>query len=91
MGNRDKRPNPVHDPVYAELRVWLREIREESGLTMIELGEAFRRPHTFVHKVEAGDRRIDPVELCRWCQACGVAPETLIQKLAKRVSRSKPH
>lgn len=91
MGNRQKRPNPVHDPVYTDLCARLKQIREDAGLTMVQLGEAFRRPHTFVHKVEAGDRRIDPVELCRWCLACGVDPDEVIIELAKRVKKSRPH
>ena len=60
----------MHDPVYGTLRVQLKAIREDAGLTQTELGEAFERNHTFIHKVEAGDRRIDPVEFCRWCIAC---------------------
>lgn len=52
-----------------------------SGLTQVELGRRFGRPHTFVHKVESGDRRMDPVEFVRWCCCCGVRPEQAIREL----------
>jgi len=66
-------------------------MRKEAGLTQAELGGAFLRPHTFVNKVEAGDRRVDPIEFCRWCLACGADPAEVMGRLAKRVRKSKPH
>lgn len=56
-------------------------MRLEAELTQSELGTVFRRPHTFVHKVESGDRRIDPVEFARWCRACGVDPAKIIREV----------
>jgi transcriptional regulator with XRE-family HTH domain len=57
-------------------------LRSEAGLTQRALAEKLRRPHSYVAKVEHGDRRIDPVEFVEWCQACGFDPGseiTLIQ------------
>ena len=79
------RPRPQHDPAYKQLCALLRTWREEAGLTQVELGSAFGRPHTFVHKCEVGDRRLDPVEFVRWCRACGVKPEKAISQLAAKV------
>lgn len=90
MGNRSRRPNPQHDPAYIALRERLKAMREEAGLTQVELGEAFARPHTFIHKVESGDRRLDPVELCRWCLACGADPSLEMKRLARLVRRAPP-
>lgn len=90
MGNRSRRPSPQHDPVYIELRERLRSLREHAGLTQTELGEAFDRPHTFVHKVESGDRRIDPVEFCRWCLACGANAPKEIQALSRKTKKHPP-
>ena len=45
--------------------------------------EALRKPHSYVYKVELGERRIDPVEFVQWCRACGVDP-------ADEVDRIKP-
>lgn len=49
----------------------MKKMRLDAGLTQTQLGEVFERPHTFVHKVESGDRRIDPIEFARWCRTCG--------------------
>ena len=46
----------------------LREAREESGLTQDEVADEFGLLQSFVSKVETGDRRIDPVELCLFAE-----------------------
>lgn len=51
---------------YRELLQRLRQAREEAGLTIEEAAEGFDRPPSFIQGVESGDRRIDPVELCRF-------------------------
>lgn len=51
---------------YREMLKKLRQARQEAGLTIEEAAEGFDRPPTFIEGVESGDRRIDPVELCRF-------------------------
>jgi transcriptional regulator with XRE-family HTH domain len=51
---------------YESLVVRLRKAREEAGLTQEHVAEVFGRPQSFVSKVESGERRIDPVELCHF-------------------------
>lgn len=51
---------------YRELLKKLRQARLEAGLTIEEAAEGFDRPPSFIQVVESGDRRIDPVELCRF-------------------------
>lgn len=58
-----------HERGYRKLCQLLREWREEAGLTQREVGERLRKPHSFVHKSETGERRIDPVEFHRLCEA----------------------
>jgi transcriptional regulator with XRE-family HTH domain len=58
----------------AEYRIMadrLRQAREKSGLTQDEVAEELRKPQSFVSKVENGDRRIDPVELCYFAALYG--------------------
>lgn len=81
MGKR--KPKPQHTTAYVKLRAQLKEMRLDAGLTQAQLGEAFKRPHTFIHKIESGDRRIDPVEFCIWCKACRVTASTAIRPVAK--------
>ncbi|MES1243176.1 MAG: helix-turn-helix transcriptional regulator [Acidobacteriota bacterium] len=42
----------------------LRQARQEAGMTQETVAEFFGKPQSFVSKIESGDRRIDPVELC---------------------------
>ncbi len=53
---------------YQIMVVRLREAREAAGLTQDEVADEFGRLQSFVSKVETGDRRIDPVELCRFAE-----------------------
>jgi transcriptional regulator with XRE-family HTH domain len=46
----------------------LREAREAAGLTQDEVADELGRLQSFVSKVETGDRRIDPIELCRFAE-----------------------
>ena len=76
-----RRPKPQHDQAYVQLREGLKAMRLKAGLTQTELGSAFGRPHTFIHKIESGDRRIDPIEFARWCLACGKKPGPALSRL----------
>ena len=76
----EHRPKPQHAPAYRRLAQRLRELRVEAGLTQRGLADQIRLPASTVHKIEHGDRRIDPVEFVRWCRVCGVdAGQTLNQ------------
>ena len=57
-----------------KMRVLLKQWRLDAGLTQRGLGERLRKPASYVYKVEAGARRIDPLEFVQWCRACGVDP-----------------
>lgn len=54
----------LHTEEYESLVERLREAREEAGLTQEEVAGVFGRPQSFLSKIESGERRIDPVELC---------------------------
>ena len=54
----------LHAREYDALVERLRKAREESGLTQEAVAEVFGRPQSFLSKIESGERRIDPVELC---------------------------
>lgn len=83
MGKARRRARPQHDPAYKHLCALLRQWREEAGLTQVELGAEFQRPHTFVHKCETGERRIDPIEFIRWARACRLDPASAIAEVAQ--------
>jgi transcriptional regulator with XRE-family HTH domain len=54
--------------------VLLTEMREQAGITQKELAARLKKHRSFVWKTEGGQRRLDLVELVRWCEACGVDP-----------------
>ena len=56
---------------YAALRALLTRLRREAGLTQRDLAGRLRVPHSWVAKVESGERRIDLVEFGWFCQGCG--------------------
>lgn len=78
MGTRYRVPKigamrkSLHTAEYVALRKRLGEIRESSGLSQRELGKRLKLPHTWVAKVESGERRIDLIEFAWFCEGCGV-------------------
>ncbi len=54
---------------YIALRLLLRSLRKEAGVSQTELATRLGVPQSFVSKVESGERRIDIVELRRICVA----------------------
>lgn len=57
---------------YDLFRAYLRSTRRAAGLTQVELAERLDETQTFISKVERGERRLDVVELRRFCRALGV-------------------
>lgn len=76
------------------LRDWLRTQREALNLSMRDLAVRLDKPHSYIHKIEQGDRRLDVVEYVWYCEALGVSPEAglaIIDKArkARRASTQK--
>ncbi len=64
----------IYSPAYHSLLKWLRDCRMEKGLTMRQLGEQLGMPHSWVGKVEIGERRLDVEEYVRLCHALEIEP-----------------
>ncbi len=65
------------------LRDWLQAQREAQGLSMRDLALRLDKPHTYIHKVEQGDRRLDVVEYLWYCEALGISPEAGLAIMSK--------
>jgi transcriptional regulator with XRE-family HTH domain len=78
----------VHTKEYKALRAELRAIREKAGLSQRELATKLRVPHSWVAKVEAGERRIDVVELAWFLNACGQDAAAAISELVACFGRA---
>jgi transcriptional regulator with XRE-family HTH domain len=68
----------VYSTAYRRLLERLRAARHSSGLTQAQVARAFGRPQSFVAKCEAGERRIDAVELARFAEIYGCSMEDLV-------------
>lgn len=64
----------IHTDEHEKLTAWLRQQREDKGLSMRELAADLGKPHSFVGKVEQGERRLDVIEFVFYCTALGVSP-----------------
>jgi transcriptional regulator with XRE-family HTH domain len=58
-----KSAKTLHSEAYRKFRERLRQAREEAGFTQMEAARRLGRPQSFVSKCEAGERRVDVVEL----------------------------
>lgn len=87
MGAMEK---SVHTPEYRVLRAALREVRANAGFSQRDLARRLVVPHSWVAKVESGERRIDTVEFCRFVLACGADPAPIFDRIAKAVEKPSP-
>jgi len=58
------------------------ESREQAGLTQRDLAARLKRPHSFVGRIEAGERRVDVIEFIEIARVMGLDPKHLFAKLA---------
>lgn len=70
----------IHSEGHRRLVALLRQYRAESGLRQKELAERLDRPQSFVSKYEAGERRLDLVELEAICRVLDVALTELVRR-----------
>ncbi len=79
----------IFTPEYAILRAELLKARTDAGLTQRELATRLKVPHSWVAKVESGERRLDVIEMYRVLSACGVEPLASLKRVLKSLSRIK--
>ncbi|MDR0775953.1 MAG: helix-turn-helix transcriptional regulator [Azonexus sp.] len=74
----------INTPEMAALLSWLKSAREKQALTMRDLSTRLDKPHSYVQKVEQGERRLDVVEFVWYCEALGINPLQGIKLLAAK-------
>ncbi len=79
----------IHTSEYSELIDWLRTQRKQKKMTMRELGAKLGVIHSWVGKIEQGERRLDLVEYLKICKALKVDPHEGLNLLQKALSSSK--
>ncbi len=76
----------IHTPEYSKLLDWLRTRRKQKKMTMRELGEKLGVIHSWVGKIEQGERRLDLVEYLRICTALEIDPHEGLDLVKKNLS-----
>lgn len=71
----------IYSAEYQQLCALLRELRKEAGLTQVQVAERLDEPQSFVSKYEAGERRLDVIELRHVAQAIGINLRAILDHL----------
>lgn len=79
----------IYSPEMIAVRTWLRQKRLEQNLTMRQLSERLDKPHSFVQRIEEGDRRLDIVEFVWYCHALGIEPHYGLELIINEKSLHK--
>lgn len=70
----------ISSPAYSHFLSCLRETREATGMTQGDLAAKLKETQSFVSKCERGERRLDIVELQRFCAAMGTTLEKFVRR-----------
>ncbi|GAA4536493.1 helix-turn-helix domain-containing protein [Amycolatopsis samaneae] len=71
----------IYSAEYQRLCTVLRELRQEAGLTQVRVAEQLDEPQSFVSKYEAGERRLDVIELHQVATALRTTVVAIVQRL----------
>lgn len=71
----------IYSAEYQRLCAVLRELRQEAGLTQVQVAARLDVPQSFVSKYEAGERRLDVVELGHVAEALGVTVQRVLERM----------
>lgn len=80
----------LHSPLYEEFRRRLVEMRKAAGFTQRELASKLGREHSFVARIELGERRLDVVEFYWVCQALGADPRHTAELVMEGFAAYRP-
>ena len=74
------------NPQYECLQTLLRALRQEAQLTQVQLADKLQQPQSFVSKYEAGERRLDVMELRQVCLALGIFLGDFVKRFEKEIA-----
>ena len=66
---------------HKALMTALTRARTDAGLSQRQLGERLNRAHSFVGKIESGERQLNVLEFCDYARILGVDPEELLHSV----------
>lgn len=62
----------------------LAEVRTKAGVTQRELARRLDRAHSYVSRIEKGDRRLDVPEMIQWCEVLDADPVEAMKHIMRR-------
>lgn len=65
-------PKSIYSDQYRVMLQLLQQMRKEMGVTQTDLMRRLDLDQSSISRIETGDRRIDPIELRKYCIAIGV-------------------
>lgn len=71
----------IYSAEYQRLCALLRQLRQEAGLTQVQVAAELSVPQSFVSKYESGERRLDVIELGHVAEALGVTVRGVLERL----------
>ena len=74
----------LRSPLYQALRVTLIEARRHAGLTQRQLAARLKRHHSWVAKIEAGERHLSVYEFYQISLALHMTPDALFKLFIQR-------
>ena len=82
-------PPSRRSPRQARLQELLKSGRLAVGLKQEEVARRLKRPQSFVSNYEAGERRLNAIELIDVCEAIKVDPRAIVEELMKVGDRGR--
>jgi len=75
--------------IHSDEYIWLRELllnrRKELGLSQRAFGEKLGVVHSFIGKVETGDRRLDVFEFIEYCKGLDLDPIQVLREIEEKI------
>lgn len=71
----------IYSAEYQRLCAVLRALRQEAGLTQVQVAAELGVPQSFVSKYESGERRLDVIELRHVAKALGVPVRVVLERV----------
>ncbi|WP_084759626.1 helix-turn-helix domain-containing protein [Zavarzinella formosa] len=76
-----------HSQPYQSLPLFLRELREEAGLSQRDLGRRLGKPQSWIYNCESANRRVDITEFIGWAISCGIEPGAAFARFLEAETR----
>ncbi len=80
----------THTGGYSVLRQALAGARQAAGLSQRALARRLRMPHTWVAKIESGERRVDLIECGWYLDACGADAVAVLKRVLQAGAKRQP-